>query len=85
MFKKCAVLFLLCLASCDYVDDIADNAAENAIGDCPTQTQIEASIRMEIDDAFEVYRSELKNDMKEVLAEAINEYTQQQRGDYETR
>lgn len=71
---KTILLFIfLCVAGCNYVEDMVDDAAENAIGDCPTQEQVERIILDAIDDSFEHYRYEMKADMKEVLLEVIKE------------
>jgi hypothetical protein len=70
--KAIALFIFLCLSGCNYIEDMADDAAENAIGDCPTQEQVERIILDAIDDAFEHYRYEMKEDMKEVLEEVIN-------------
>lgn len=74
---KTILLFIfLCLSGCNYVENIADDAAENAIGDCPTQEQVEKIILDAIDDSFEHYRYEMKADMKEVLMEVVEEFNE---------
>jgi hypothetical protein len=70
---KYIFLILFCLTSCNYIDNVAEDAAKNAMGDCPSLEQIEFKVLDAIDDAFEAHREDVKEDIKEVLKEVLDE------------
>lgn len=63
----CVAFLLLIFSSCNYVEDIANDAAMDAAKECPTQDEIEWIV----DDSFEYYREQMKNDMRDILKEFV--------------
>jgi hypothetical protein len=52
-------LFLVLFIGCNYIDDIADDAVEDAIKNCPTKIEIQDLVLDSIDDAIEYYKESM--------------------------